>query len=115
MDRRLSLDGLRALAILAVVLYHAAGRFFPGGWSGVDVFFVLSGFLITTILAREVAETGRVSAGKFYARRVLRLAPALSLLLLFEIFRSLFVSDRSEILQATVASATTSKCRSQNG
>lgn len=102
MDRRLPLDGLRAVAILTVVLYHAAGRLFPGGWSGVDVFFVLSGFLITTALRREIEETGRISFSNFFARRALRLGPALALLLLFEIIRSFFASNASEILEATL-------------
>jgi len=102
MDRRLPLDGLRAVAILAVVSYHAAGRFFPGGWSGVDVFFVLSGFLITDVLRREIEETGRISFSNFLVRRALRLGPALALLLLFEIIRSFFASNPLEILQATL-------------
>src|SRR5271165_141079 len=106
MDRRLSLDGLRAVAILAVVLYHAAGRIFPGGWSGVDVFFVLSGFLITTLLRREIEATGGISFSKFYVRRALRLAPALALLLAFEVVRSLFASDGSEALRAALVAAT---------
>ncbi|HTR12637.1 MAG TPA: acyltransferase [Roseiarcus sp.] len=106
MDRRLSLDGLRALAILVVVLYHAASRFFPGGWSGVDIFFVLSGFLITTVLRREIEQTGRISFSKFYVRRALRLAPALMFLLAFEVVRSQFASDGSEALSAVAVAAT---------
>ena len=105
MDRRLALDGLRALAILVVVLYHAARRFFPGGWSGVDVFFVLSGFLITTLLRREIEETGRISFSKFYIRRALRLTPALALLLAFEVVRSPLASDGSEGLRAALVAA----------
>lgn len=105
MERRGPLDGLRAVAILAVVSYHAAGRFFPGGWCGVDVFFVLSGFLITSILRRELEQTGRISYANFLVRRALRLAPALSLLLLFEIVRSFFASNASEILQAALVAA----------
>lgn len=71
-----SLDGLRAVAVLAVLLYHAG---FPGaslGWLGVDLFFVLSGFLITTILANEYHSRGRISVVKFWGRRVFRLIPA---------------------------------------
>jgi len=77
---RPALDGLRAVAISAVVLYHAGG-FVPGGYLGVDLFFVLSGFLITTLLLGERADRGSVSLRNFYRRRALRLLPALFLLL----------------------------------
>jgi peptidoglycan/LPS O-acetylase OafA/YrhL len=71
-------DGLRGLAVLAVVLYHfPTNRWVPGGWLGVDIFFVLSGFLITALLVGERQASGRVSLGRFYARRALRLLPAL--------------------------------------
>ena len=77
-----ALDGLRALSVLAVFAYHAAPRVFPGGLIGVDVFFVLSGFLITTLLLEERAATGTISFGLFYQRRALRLFPALVLCVL---------------------------------
>jgi len=67
---------MRALAILAVVLYHAHLGVVRGGYVGVDVFFVISGFLITGLLVREAQDTGRVSFSAFYARRVRRLLPA---------------------------------------
>ncbi len=77
-ERRLRpLDGLRGLAVLAVVLFHLGFDAFPGGLLGVDVFFVLSGFLITALLLGEVTRTGRVDLRAFYVRRLLRLAPAL--------------------------------------
>jgi peptidoglycan/LPS O-acetylase OafA/YrhL len=75
-----ALDGLRGIAILLVVAVHATG-YPPGGHMGVDLFFVLSGFLITTLLLEEQAETGRISLRRFYARRARRLLPALALLL----------------------------------
>ncbi|SON55551.1 O-acetyltransferase OatA [Hartmannibacter diazotrophicus] len=78
-------DGLRAFAVLAVVLYHLSDRYMPGGWAGVDVFFVLSGYLITSILDSEIRKTGHISFKNFYIRRFLRLAPAFSVLLLAEI------------------------------
>lgn len=74
------LDGLRGVAITAVVSYHAFG--YPrGGWIGVQLFFVLSGFLITTLLLEEHAATGTIRLGRFYVRRARRLLPALVLLL----------------------------------
>jgi len=78
LGRRPRLNGLRGLAILMVMAFHAArGRVLLGGFIGVDLFFVLSGFLITTLLIDEFAATARISLRKFYARRALRLFPAL--------------------------------------
>jgi peptidoglycan/LPS O-acetylase OafA/YrhL len=79
---RPELEGLRAVAILAVVLYHAGVPGFSGGYVGVDVFFVLSGYLITELLLVEVAERGAVDLADFYGRRVRRLMPAGLLLIL---------------------------------
>lgn len=73
------LDGIRALAVLAVVGLHAQVPGFRGGGIGVDVFFALSGYLITSLLLREIQKTGRIARGRFYARRALRLLPALAL------------------------------------
>src|SRR5438094_9466790 len=84
----LALDGMRGLAVIAVILYHSG--FLPGGYLGVDVFFVLSGFLITSLLLNEWQDTRAISLRRFYLRRVLRLLPALLAVLLacylFEIF-----------------------------
>jgi peptidoglycan/LPS O-acetylase OafA/YrhL len=79
--RRRDIEGLRAVAILAVVLYHAGVGLTGGGYVGVDVFFVVSGFLITALLWRELAETGGVSFSRFYARRARRLLPASALVI----------------------------------
>lgn len=76
-----ALDGLRAVAVLAVVAYHA-GLPVPAGFVGVDVFFVISGYLITSLLARELADTGRIDLLAFYARRVRRILPALAVVVL---------------------------------
>jgi len=73
---RPDIEGLRAVAVLLVVLGHAGVPLVAGGYVGVDVFFVISGFLITSLLLREKAATGRIAIGAFYARRALRLLPA---------------------------------------
>ena len=76
------LDGLRALAVLLVMAFHLLPGPVPGGYLGVDVFFVISGFLITGLLLRERDATGRIHLGSFWGRRARRLLPALALLLL---------------------------------
>lgn len=75
------LDGLRAVAIGLVVAFHVSKKIFVGGWVGVDVFFVLSGYLITGILIGEIDRLGHIAFSRFYARRALRLMPALAFLL----------------------------------
>lgn len=75
MRYRPDIDGLRSVAIIPVVLYHADLALFSGGFTGVDVFFVISGFLITTIIVTEIGE-GRFSIWHFYKRRALRILPA---------------------------------------
>src|SRR5690625_7995678 len=64
-----------------MLVFHAGVRFVPGGFVGVDVFFVISGFLITGLLVREVQRDGRISLARFYARRAKRLLPAAGLVL----------------------------------
>src|SRR5882757_5620555 len=77
-----ALDGVRALAVAGVILYHAGVSWVPGGLLGVDVFFVLSGYLITSLLLREVRGGGTVDLRAFWARRARRLLPALLLVLI---------------------------------
>ncbi len=71
------LDGLRALAVLAVIIYHLAPHLLPGGYLGVDIFFVISGFLITTLLITEHARHQKIALREFWLRRARRLLPAL--------------------------------------
>jgi peptidoglycan/LPS O-acetylase OafA/YrhL len=75
------LDGLRAIAVAAVVTYHLGYDWLPGGFLGVDLFFVISGFLITTLLLAELEKRERIDLGAFYVRRAKRLLPALLLVL----------------------------------
>jgi peptidoglycan/LPS O-acetylase OafA/YrhL len=88
---RPQLDGVRALAALAVVGFHAWGDAVPGGGIGVDVFFVLSGFLITTLLLEEHARFGDVSLPAFYLRRAVRLLPPLAAMLIGAALYATFV------------------------
>ena len=81
MNYRREIDGLRALAVIPVILYHAGLQGFSGGYVGVDIFFVISGFLITAILLSEM-QTGTFSLIGFYERRARRILPALFLVLL---------------------------------
>lgn len=76
------LDGLRAVAIIGVLLYHAGIEWIPGGFLGVDVFFVLSGFLITSLILEEYDRSGRVDFRRFYIRRARRLLPAVFVMLI---------------------------------
>src|SRR5689334_1921870 len=72
-----ALDGIRAIAVLLVLAEHGGVPGVPGGFLGVDVFFVLSGFLITSLLLDELGRTGRISLRDFWVRRARRLLPAL--------------------------------------
>ena len=96
---RPALDGLRALAVLAVLGVHSGLSWAGGGWAGVDVFFVLSGFLITALLLEEWQRTGAISLRRFYLRRALRLLPALLVFLaVCWLFARTCLSHRQEVL-----------------
>ena len=73
---RADITGLRALAVISVLMFHIFPRYLQGGYLGVDIFFVISGFLITSLLLKEHALAGKISLLKFYKRRLLRIAPA---------------------------------------
>ncbi len=106
--RLAGLDGLRAIAVVAVVLFHLDSTLLPGGFLGVDVFFVVSGFLITRLLVGEVAEAGSLRLGRFYLRRVRRLFPAVGLLLLAVAAAGTWVwRDEASTLRAGVISSLT--------
>src|SRR5688572_8640524 len=105
-DYRPDIDGLRAVAIAAVVVFHAFPAAARGGFTGVDVFFVISGYLISRIIWRGLSERSFTLAW-FYGRRVLRLFPALVLVLAATLAagRWLFLPDAYETLGKDVASA----------
>ncbi len=87
------LDGLRALAIAAVLVFHLRPASLTGGFIGVDVFFVISGFLITTLLLREMAQHGRLDLPAFWTRRARRLLPALLLVVVVSVSLSLLIGE----------------------
>lgn len=84
MRYRPEIDGLRAIAVIPVILFHAGFELFSGGFIGVDVFFVISGYLITTIIISEM-ERGCFSLKKFYERRARRILPALFFVMAFTV------------------------------
>ena len=100
-----SLDVLRGFAVLLVLFLHGSYGFFKGGWIGVDLFFVLSGYLITSLLLNEYINSGKISILKFYARRALRLFPPLilSILLANALWSSTELYTGANRWQATIA------------
>lgn len=103
MGRVPGLDGVRAIAVAGVLLYHGNSSWLPGGFLGVDVFFVLSGFLITTILLQSLQGSGRVDFKRFYVHRARRLVPALlATLLLAAILVVVFARDAASQFRADV-------------
>ena len=85
---------MRALAVVAVMIYHANSEWLPGGFLGVEVFFVISGYLITLLLIAEKERTGRVHLGHFWMRRARRLLPALFVMMFMLItYTTIFRSD----------------------
>ena len=102
------LDGLRALAVAGVFLYHANVSWMPGGFLGVDLFFVLSGYLITSLLLREFATHGTIDLVAFWMRRARRLFPAVAIVILFALLATLTIArddlgrTRADALSAVV-------------
>ncbi|MGL5827179.1 MAG: acyltransferase family protein, partial [Nocardioides sp.] len=93
---RPDIQGLRAVAVFLVVVYHLWPNRLPGGFIGVDVFFVISGYLITGHLIREVEETGRLNVWRFWARRARRLLPSALLVLLVSLWTAWFWLPRTQ-------------------
>ena len=87
-SHNVAIDGLRALAVLAVILFHTNAAWLPGGFTGVDLFFVISGFVISQSLATRVHASLGAMLLDFYRRRVLRLLPALLVMLVATFSRS---------------------------
>lgn len=101
---RPDIDGLRAVAVLAVVLHHLSAELLPGGYVGVDVFFVISGYLITRIISREMQE-GTFTFARFYERRARRIFPALFAVLAATLVASYFLllpSDMASTLRGAL-------------
>lgn len=106
MQYRKEIDGLRALAVLPVLLYHAGVPGFQGGYVGVDVFFVISGYLITSVLNGEIEKGGEFSFRRFYERRARRLLPALFSVALVSSIAAWFVllpNEMKDFSQSLVA------------
>ena len=102
------LDGMRAIAVAVVMVYHANSAWLPGGFLGVEVFFVISGYLITLLLIGEHERSGSVSLSNFYMRRARRLLPALfTLLILVTLYTTLFRRDALGQLRGDVIAALT--------
>ncbi len=100
------LDGLRALAVFAVIFYHLGVSWAPGGLLGVGVFFTLSGYLITDLLLADIRNHGRIRFGAFYFRRAKRLLPALYVMLALVLFYiTLFQGDLLSSLRGDVLAA----------
>ncbi|WP_253259619.1 acyltransferase family protein [Subtercola boreus] len=107
-DFRLDIQGLRALAVGSVVLYHASVPFVTGGYVGVDIFFVISGFLITSHLLRSLQSNGRIGFADFYARRARRILPASFVVLILTVIGSLIwlpPLQLKSMLQGAIATA----------
>ncbi len=101
-----ALDGLRALAVIAVLIYHAGLRWLPGGFLGVEIFFTISGYLITSLLLSEWRETGRIVLKHFWLRRARRLLPALfAVIILVLAYAVLFLPDEVAGLRGDAAAA----------
>lgn len=108
MKYRPEIDGIRTLAIVPVLIYHlkipfGVGYLLPGGFLGVDVFLVLSGFLITKIILDEMQNTGTFSIKRFYERRARRILPALIMVILASLLTGLFLLSPTELARLSIS------------
>lgn len=116
MKRFVGLDGIKGLALIAIVLYHCMQQRLPGGFYGVDVFFTVSGFLIAVSLIRSLAKTGSLNLVRYIPKRAVRLYPALFLLIpvivsvgwLFD--HDILVSIRDQVITVLLAAAYRNFC-----
>ena len=94
---RPEVDGLRTIAVLPVILFHLGHKWISGGFLGVDVFFVISGYLITAIILKDF-EAGNFSLKRFWIRRIRRIFPVLSIVVIATLVASFFVSYRPDLI-----------------
>ena len=92
------LDGLRAISVLAILAFHLRPDWLPGGFLGVDVFFIISGFLITSLLIDEIQNRGRINFSQFYLRRFKRLFPSFILVILLTIISAYLLFDQQKFI-----------------
>lgn len=105
-DYRADIDGLRGIAVLSVIVYHIDEQWLPGGFTGVDVFFVISGYLITRLIQGDI-DRGRFSLAEFYRRRIKRIAPAMLLVIAVTLVaaqRLLLPDDAVDVAHSAIAS-----------
>ena len=95
LEYRADLDGLKAIAVFAAIFFHADYEWFRGGFIGVDIFFVISGFLITSIILKD-KENNKFSLYIFYLRRIRRVIPALFTVTLFSVFAASYLMSNSD-------------------
>ena len=109
---RPEIDGLRSISVFAVIFYHAKfilfdHSFFKGGFIGVDIFFVISGYLITTLILKEIYETNRFSFKNFYERRIRRILPVLLFIMIITLIVGYFFllpNPYSDLAKASISS-----------
>ena len=104
---RPEIDGLRAIAVFSVIIYHARDSFLPGGFLGVDIFFVISGYLITSLILKELQLTNKFSFSNFYERRIRRIIPALLVVMILSTcisYTTLYLSSFVDFSKSLISS-----------
>ena len=104
---RPEIDGLRAIAVFSVIIYHARDSFLPGGFLGVDIFFVISGYLITSLILKELQLTNKFSFSHFYERRIRRIIPALLVVMILSTcisYTTLYLSSFVDFSKSLISS-----------